>query len=81
MQAILGAEAKQTSNESDSYTMTGFLGNSQDYISYAVQYEKYGRITGGKSKVRTAGIFCNQNYSYDNRYLCDLTIRMDGSSL
>ena len=61
--------------------MTGFLGNSQDYISYAVQYEKYGRITGGKSKVRTAGIFCNQNYSYDNRYLCDLTIRMDGSSL
>ena len=81
VQAILGAEAKQTSNESDSYTMTGFLGNSQDYISYAVQYEKYGRITGGKSKVRTAGIFCNQNYSYDNRYLCDLTIRMDGSSL
>ncbi len=81
VQSILGADARQTTTETDTYALTGFLGNNQDYLSYAIQYENYGRITGNESTVRTAGIFCNQNYSFDNRYLCDLTCRLDGSSL
>lgn len=81
VQAIVGGEARQAETESDGYSLTGFLGNAQDYLSYAIQYEQYGRISGNKSIVRTAGVFMNQNYSWDNRYLFDLTCRLDGSSL
>lgn len=81
LQSIIGAEARQTKTEIDGYVMTGFLGDSQDYLTYAAQYEQYGRPNGNSSTVRTAGVFTNQNLSYDNRYLCDITARLDGSSL
>lgn len=81
MQTILGGELRQTRSETDGYVLTGFLGNAQDYLSYAAQYQQYGRPSGTESTVRSAGIFCNQNYAFDNRYLCDLTCRLDGSSL
>lgn len=81
IQSILGGEARQSKTESDGYALTGFLGDAQDYLSYAVQYQRFGRISGTENTVRSAGIFTNQNFSYDNRYLCDLTCRLDGSSL
>ena len=80
-QGIIGAEARQITTETDGYNMTGFLGDGQDYLSYAVQYERFGRVNGVRSTVRTAGIFSNQNLSWDNRYLMDMTCRLDGSSL
>ena len=80
-QGIIGAEARQTTTENDGYSMTGFLGDAQDYLSYAVQYESFGRVSGLRSTTRTAGVFCNQNLSWDNRYLMDMTCRLDGSSL
>ena len=80
-QAILGAEARQMTTETDGYTVTGFLGDGKDYLSYAVQYERFGRVRGVRSTVRTAGVFCNNNLSWDNRYLMDMTCRLDGSSL
>lgn len=81
VQSILGGELRQTRTETDGYVLTGFLGDAQDYLSYAVQYQQYGRPSGNESTVRSAGVFCNQNWAYDNRYLCDLTCRLDGSSL
>lgn len=81
VQSILGGELRQTRVETDGYVVTGFLGDAQDYLSYAVQYQQYGRPSGTESTVRSAGVFCNQNWAYDNRYLCDLTCRLDGSSL
>lgn len=81
MQSILGGELRQTKSETDGYVLTGFLGDAQDYLSYAAQYQQYGRPSGVESTVRSAGVFCNQNWAYDNRYLCDLTCRFDGSSL
>lgn len=80
-QGIIGAEARQITTETDGYNMTGFLGDGQDYLSYAVQYERFGRVNGVRSTVRTAGVFCNNNLSWDNRYLMDMTCRLDGSSL
>lgn len=80
-QAILGAEARQITTDNDGYAMTGFLGDAQNYLSYAVQYERFGRVNGVRSTVRTAGVFSNQNLSWDNRYLMDMTCRLDGSSL
>jgi TonB-linked SusC/RagA family outer membrane protein len=81
VQSIVGGELRQARTETDGYAVTGSLGDAQDYLSYAVQYQQYGRPSGTEATVRSAGVFCNQNWAYDNRYLCDLTCRLDGSSL
>lgn len=80
-QGILGGELQQEKIQSDRYAVTGFLGDALDHPSYATQYKFPGRPSGNESTVRNAGAFCNLNYSYDNRYLIDLTGRLDGSSL
>lgn len=81
IQAIWGGEVSQEDYNSDGYTLTGFLGDALNYLSYGVQYELYGRPSGSESKVRAAGTFANFNYSFRNRYLVDLTGRIDGSSI
>ena len=81
IQAILGGEICQSQSNNDGYIVTGFMGDALDYLSYAAQYEQYGRPSGVESTTRSLGAFTNLNYSYDNRYLVDLTARMDGSSL
>ena len=81
IQAIWGGEVSQNEYNSDGYTLTGFLGDALNYLSYGVQYELYGRPSGSESMVRAAGTFANINYSYHNRYLVDLTGRIDGSSI
>ncbi len=81
LQAILGGEVSQDDYDSDSYSLTGFLGDAHDYLSYGIQYELYGRPSGSENLVRTAGAFTNINYSYGNRYLVDVTGRIDGSSV
>lgn len=81
LQAILGGEVSQDDYDSDGYNLTGFLGDALDYLSYGIQYELYGRPSGSENLVRNAGAFTNINYSYDNRYLVDLTGRVDGSSV
>lgn len=81
IQAILGGEIRESQNNSDGYIVTGFMGDALDYLSYAAQYEQYGRPIGMESTTRSLGAFTNLSYSYDNRYLVDVTARMDGSSL
>ena len=56
------------------------MDDALDYVSYAVQYEPDSRPSGNESIVRSAGAYLNANYSYDDRYLVDLTGRIDGSS-
>lgn len=80
-QGIVGGELQQSKAQSDKYTVTGFMGDALDYLSYASQFKQLGRPSGSESTVRSAGAFSNLNYAYDNRYLIDLTGRLDGSSL
>ena len=81
LQAVLGSEIREVNRESDGYVVTGFMDDALDYLSYAVQYEADSRPSGNESIVRSAGAYLNANYSYDNRYLIDLTGRIDGSSI
>ena len=39
IQAIWGGEVSQNEYNSDGYTLTGFLGDALNYLSYGVQYE------------------------------------------
>lgn len=80
VQAVLGGEIKEDNAESDSYSVTGFLNDSQSYPSDGAQYPLSGRPTGSSSIVRMAGAFATVNYSFDNRYMVDGSYRVDGSS-
>lgn len=81
LQGILGGEMQQDKKDDDNYTVTGFMDDALGHISYASRFSQFGRPGGKESLVRSAGAFSNINYAYDNRYLLDLTGRLDGSSL
>lgn len=80
-QGIVGGELKQQDSRSDSYVATGFMNDALSHLAYAEQFRQYGRPSGTENTVRSAGAFSNLNYAFDNRYLIDLTGRLDGSSL
>ena len=58
----------------------GFPNENLDYISFATQYEKDGSPAGDEYTSRLVGFLGNLNYSYDERYLLDLSFREDASS-
>jgi TonB-linked SusC/RagA family outer membrane protein len=59
----------------------GFGNDKMDNISFATQYELYGKPTGYDNRVREIGVIGILNYSYANRYLFDASIRTTGSSM
>lgn len=69
------------SSESESMTAWGFLNNHVDYITFAKQYAEGGKPGGQESRTRTLGITGAVNYAYDERYLLDLSLRFNGSSV
>lgn len=71
------------SNQSDGYSVTavGFATDNLDHLLYATQYQPNSRPTGAENTNNRVGLLLNGNYSYDNRYLLDVSIRRDGSSL
>lgn len=70
-----------TNYESHGMTAWGFLNNHVDYITFAKQYADNGKPTGSENTSRSIGITSAFNYSYDERYLVDLSVRFNGSSV
>lgn len=58
----------------------GFQDENLDNISFALQYAEGGRPTGEDYISRLMGFLANAGYTYDNRYMLDLSVRADGSS-
>ncbi len=71
------------SNRNDGYTVraVGFATDNLNHLLYASQYDPNTRPTGTENTNNRVGMLLNGNYSYDNRYLLDLSIRRDGSSM
>lgn len=59
----------------------GFLNDKVDHIAFAKQYAENGTPTGDDATMREIGVVGAVNYSYDNRYLADLSYRLSGSSV
>ncbi|MBP3420304.1 MAG: SusC/RagA family TonB-linked outer membrane protein [Marinifilaceae bacterium] len=68
---------------SDNVGMTawGFLNNRVDHITFAKQFADNGVPTGSESITREIGFIGAANYSYDDRYLADISVRASGSSV
>ena len=62
-------------------TAWGFLNNHVDYITFAKQYAEGGTPSGTESTTRSLGLTAAANYSYDERYLLDVSLRFNGSSV
>ena len=78
--ANLGWNAKQSRTKEFSVMAEGFPNERLDYISFATQYQKNGSPSGNEYTSRLVGFLGNLNYSWDERYLFDLSFREDASS-
>ncbi len=59
----------------------GFLNDKVDHVAFAKQYAENGSPSGDEATTREIGLVGAINYSYDNRYLADLSYRLSGSSV
>lgn len=59
----------------------GFLNNRVDFISFASQYALNGVPSGTENIQRELGILGFGSYAYDNRYLLDVSVRRNASSV
>lgn len=78
--ASAGWNAAQAGSEFFSTQAVGFPNVQMDNIFFAYGYGLNAKPNGGTSLTRRIGLLANLNYSYDNRYLLDLSFRTDGSS-
>jgi TonB-linked SusC/RagA family outer membrane protein len=72
--------ANQTQTESMTTVAQGFPNEDMDNIDFAIQYEADGKPQGSEYTSRLLGLSGNVNYSFDSRYLADLSYRADASS-
>ncbi len=71
---------RQAQNIFNQYLVEGFSNANLDFPSMALQYEAGGKPSGTESFTRALGFTGNVNYSYDNRFFADATLRYDGAS-
>lgn len=82
---LLFANAMYSTGEKNSDIVTfqavGFANNKMDYIGQAKQYPATGSPVGSESVSREMSFVASLNYSFDERFLADATLRSNGSSL
>lgn len=76
--ALLGINIRTTDNVSSSSTYRGFP--SGEFTSVTFAKEVVDKPSETDNKTRLLGILGTLNYSYNNIYLLDLSLRVDGSS-
>ncbi len=62
-------------------TAYNFPNDNMDHIGMGIEYKEGDKPTGNYDISRLMGVVGNFNYSYDNRYLLDFSVRSDGSSI
>lgn len=75
-----GVDANTRESENLSYIIEGFKDKDINFPSYGLQYQTGSRLTGIESIRREAGAFASTNYSFDDRYLMDASLRFTGNS-
>ncbi|MGN6416486.1 MAG: SusC/RagA family TonB-linked outer membrane protein [Pseudobacter sp.] len=78
--ATFGASAAQQNSRATAVTVRGFPNNRLDEIYFGKEYLANSRPTGQNNVSRRMSLFTSLNYTYDRRYLLDVSLNMDGSS-
>ena len=78
--ASIGGNLKDNTSSQKSFTARGFTNDRFDNISFASSYYDNDSPQGLDEVDRLVGSIVAVNYSFDNRFLLDLSARLDGSS-
>jgi len=78
--ATLGFAVAEQQSKSTAISVIGFPNNRLDEIFYGNAYQNGSRPRGHNNISRRFSSFANLNYSYDQRYLFDLALNVDGST-
>ncbi|WP_140939009.1 SusC/RagA family TonB-linked outer membrane protein [Sphingobacterium lumbrici] len=78
--ANIGANVREDNSENYLYSAIGFPNDKLDNIIFAKQYALSNRPSGSESINREIGTLGAVNYSFDDRYFADLSIRYSASS-
>ncbi|GGH30488.1 SusC/RagA family TonB-linked outer membrane protein [Sphingobacterium alkalisoli] len=78
--ATLGLNMSHEGNHTESFKVVGFPNASLNNMTQGLQFAQNTKPEGIESIKRLSSMFSNLSYSYDNRYLLDLSLRVDGSS-
>ncbi|SIN68038.1 SusC/RagA family TonB-linked outer membrane protein [Chitinophaga niabensis] len=76
----LGTNIQAQQYNAKNVVAQGFTNDRFTDISFARRYDKDGPPSGAVTEQRLIGAFLSFNYSYQNRFLMDGTVRTDGSS-
>ncbi|HTM97983.1 MAG TPA: hypothetical protein VL088_04545, partial [Pedobacter sp.] len=76
----IGLNVREDNAESYLHSAIGFPNDKMDNIIFAKQYALNGKPSGSESINREIGTLGALNYSFDNRYFADLSIRYSASS-
>ena len=76
----LGFNMSEETYEEVIHKAEGFPNDRMTDIIFARQYLKDSKPTGRESTIRDVGFLGVLNYSYDNKYLLDLSVRANASS-
>jgi len=78
--ASLGANIRQERFNTEAYTLVGFSNDRLDNILQGSYPRNGEKPSGFEGFNRLVGYFANLSYAYKQRYLLDLSYRLDGSS-
>ncbi len=71
---------EESRSETTTFSVVGFPSDKMDYPSFGNHYPDGSKPSGSESTTRSVGIVGAANYSFDNRYLADLSYRLNASS-
>ncbi|MEG2278040.1 MAG: SusC/RagA family TonB-linked outer membrane protein [Odoribacter sp.] len=79
--AVAGANMYSLENVNNGYSVEGFPEGNYDSPAFSKGYPENGKPTYYDSRSRSVSFYMNGGYSYDDRYLFDVTYRVSGSSV
>ena len=79
--AVLGVRMRSDESTSESNKSIGFPVGDFTRPSFATGYSESGKPSYSKTTTRSNSFYFNGGYSFDNRYLLDANIRLDGASV
>lgn len=79
--AVMGMNFRSSSSNSSGFTVRGFLTDKFDNPAFANGYAENSRPVYTEMINRSASYYFNGGYVFDNRYLLDANLRLDGTSV
>lgn len=79
--AVFGTSFNENSSTNKSFSAVGFPEGDFTTPAFSNQYAEGGKPGYSDYKKRNANFYFNGGYSYKNRYLLDVNLRADGSSV